>query len=407
MSKLKMEHEETGYKWLEELLEATKEVESPVRFKVWSALYCVSVVTKRKIYLNMSGHMRTFPNMYVMIIAESGLGKQFPITMATKLLRLSGVSRVVSGRNSIEAIIETIGKAITLESGIVVKFAEAGIISGEFANLLVDNTSALRILTELYDTDALDTWDNTLRKGVDKLRNVYLSMFAATNMDQLSGKISEADVKGGFISRTICVHETEVGKLNSLMDDEAPDINFDKFAVRLKEISKLSGPMHKTPEANKVYDEWYYPFHTAKYNDKTGFVNRVRTHILKVAMCLSLIERDDLLITEKHVIDAMELVLPIISDTLVISRQAGTSKYRSHYALIIQELIRAPLFAMTRRDLLNKNRGEFTAKDLNESIDTLVQGGSVEIITMGEELGYRLTKDAQEDVKKKLKGKKK
>jgi len=406
-----MEHEEGGYEWLDSLLEATKEAESPVRFKLWAALYCVSACTKRKIWLNMRGLMKTYPNMYVMIIAESGLGKQFPITMATKLLRLSGVVRVVSGRNSIEAIIETIGKAITLESGNVIKFAEAGIISGEFGNLLVDNPAALRILTELYDTDALDIWENTLRKGIDRLRNVYLSMFAASNMEQLTGKISETDIKGGFISRTICVHETEVGKLNSLMnkedDDDNMEIDYSRFAVRLKEISQLSGPMHMTNKAKEVYNEWYYPFHTTKYNDKTGFVNRVRTHILKVAMCLSLIERDDLLITEKHVIDAMELVLPIISDTLVISRQAGTSKYRSHYALIIQELIRSPAYAMTRKQLLNKNRGEFTAKDLNEAIETLVQGGSVEIVTMDEEIGYRLTKEAQEDVKRKLKEKKK
>lgn len=402
-----MEHEEGGYEWLEGLLEATKEAESPVRFKVWAALYTISVVTKRKIWLNMRGLMKTYPNMYIMIIAESGLGKQFPITMATKLLRLSGVARVVSGRNSIEAVIESIGKAVTLESGNVIKFAEAGIISGEFANLLVDNTSALRILTELYDTDALDIWDNTLRKGTDRLRNVYLSMFAATNMEHFTGRVSESDIKGGFISRTICVHETEVGKLNSLMGDDVLEVNFSKFAERLKEISKLSGPMRMTKEAQDVYDKWYYPFHNNKYNDKTGFVNRVRTHILKVGMCLSLIERDDLLITEKHIVDAMELVFPIMDDILVISRQAGASKYRSHYALIIQELIRSPLYAMKRKDLLNKHRGEFTARDLNEAIDTLVQGGSVEVVDIEEEIGYKLTKSAQEDVKKKLKEKKK
>jgi hypothetical protein len=399
--------DEGNYEWLDALLDATKESESPVRFKLWAALFCVSVAAKRRVWLNMKGLMKTYPNMYVMIIAESGLGKQFPITMATKLLRHSGVARVVSGRNSIEAIIESIGKSVTLESGNVIRFAEAGIISGEFANLLVDNTSALRILTELYDTDALDIWDNTLRKGQDRLRNVYLSMFAATNMEHFTGKVSESDIKGGFISRTICVHETEVGTLNSLMGDEEEEINFAKYAERLKEIAQFQGPMKMSEDAKATYDKWYYPFHSERYNDKTGFVNRVRTHILKVAMCLSLIERDDLLITEKHVTDSMGLVLPIIEDTLVISKQAGTSKYRSHYALIIQELIRAPYFMMTRKDLLNKHRGEFTARDLNEAIDTLVQGGSVDVIQMDEEVGYRLTADAQEDVKRKQKVKKK
>ena len=399
--------DEGAYEWLDSLLDATKESESPIRFKLWAALFCVSVAAKRRIWLGMRGLMRTYPNMYVMIIAESGLGKQFPITMATKLLRLSGVARVVSGRNSIEAIIESIGKSVTLESGNVIRFAEAGIISGEFANLLVDNTSALRILTELYDTDALDIWDNTLRKGQDRLRNVYLSMFAATNMEHFTGKVSESDIKGGFISRTICVHETEVGTLNSLMGDDIEEIDFSRFAIRLKEIAKLEGPMKMSKEAQDTYDKWYYPFHTARYNDKTGFVNRVRTHILKVAMCLSLIERDDLLITEKHVTDSMGLVLPIIEDTLIISKQSGANKYRSHYSIIVQELIRSPYYMIKRRDLLNKNRGEFSAKELNEAIETLVQGGSVEVIDIEEEVGYRLTQEAREDVERKKKGKKK
>lgn len=390
---------EGKYEWLASLLEATKESESPVRFKLWAALYCVGAASKRKVWLNMGGLMKTYPNLYVMIIAESGLGKQFPITMATKLLRLSGVVRVVSGRNSIEAIIESVGKAVTLESGSVIRFAEAGIISGEFANLLVDNTSALTILTELYDTDALDIWDNTLRKGQDRLRNVFLSLFAGTNMEHFTNKIQEYDMKGGFIARTICVHETEAGNLNSLMED-AEEIDFSMYAERLREISKFAGPMTMNKQAKTTYDAWYYPFHKMKHSDKTGFVNRVRAHILKVSMCLSLIERNDLLITEKHVADAMELVLPIMDDIGVISRQSGGSKYKSHYAIIIKALMNSPYYMVKRKELLTKYRGDFTAKDLSESVETLVQGGSVEIITIEDEVGYRLTKEAQDDIKK-------
>jgi len=396
--------EEGTYEWLDKLLNATKTSESPVRYKLWAALYAISVVTRRKVWLNMGGLMRLYPNMYIMIIGESGIGKQFPITMATKLIRLSGTARVVSGRNSIEAIIETIGKSTTLESGTVIRYAEAGIISSEFGNLLVDNTSALRILTELYDTDALDVWDNTLRKGQDKLRNVYLSMLAGTNMAHFTERVQEADINGGFISRTICIHETETSTLNSLMD-EMEELDYSPFVERLREISKLAGPMNMTKDAKIFYDGWYYPFHKAKYSDKTGFVNRVRTHILKVAMNLSLIERNDLIITQKHIADAMDLVLPIIEDVVTISKQSGTSKYKSHYALIIQELMRNSHFEVKRRDLLNKHRGDFTAKDLTEAIDTLVQGGSVEIIRIEDDIGYRLTKESQAEIKEKMRKK--
>lgn len=391
---------DNSYTWLDELLDATKESESPLRFKLWAALYAIAASTKRKVYLNMRGMWKTYPNLYVMIIAESGLGKQFPVSMVNKLLRGTGAVRVVAGRNSIEGIIETVGKAATLPSGTVIKFAEAAIISDEFANLLVDNTSAMTILTQLYDTDSLDVWDNTLRKGQDRLRNVFINLFAATNMEHFNNRIQEYDIKGGFIARTICIHETEVGTLNSLMGI-GTDIDWSVFCKRLIEISQLSGEFTMTKDAQLLYDAWYYPFHKEKHNDKTGFVNRVRTHILKVAMCLTLIERNDLIIEEKHVHDAMDLVLPVIDDVVVISRQSGKSKYKSHYAVIIQELMRAPHHMVRRRELLNRHRGEFTAKELNESIETLIQGGNIETVTIDEELGYRLTQRAREELKQK------
>lgn len=378
------------YEWLEAILEDTKTSESPVRFKLWSALWTVGAVTKRNVYVRLGGIMKLYPNMYVMLIADSGLGKQFPITMATQLLKHAAVTRVVKGRNSIEAIIETIGRGITLENGMVIKNAEAACISGEFSNLLIDNPQALTILTQLYDTESLDEWPNTLKKGKDNLKNVFLSLLTATNMEHYNDKIQEKDIQGGFIARTICINESHVEVLNSLME-EGIDIDWARHAWRLTQIAKLSGVMKIDDDAQVLYNEWYYPFHKKLPNDKTGFSRRVRAHILKVAMCLSLIESDDMLISKRHMTDAMDLCLKIMDDIMRTGRRSGKSKYRGHYAIVTTELIKCANFSMTRREMLNKHLNDFTEREFNETISTLTQANIVEHCDIDGETGIKLT----------------
>lgn len=393
----------SDYDWLENLLEDVEAAESPTRYKFWSALYTIGAVTKRKIYLNMKGIYNIYPSMYILLVGDSGIGKNFPVIMARNLLKESGVCRVIYGRNSIEAVIETLGKMTTLESGTIIKNAEAALISPEFSNMLISNPDALTIMTELWDCS--DEWTNSLRKGRDVLRNIFVSMLGATNMEQFNDKIQEKDLKGGFISRTICINETEVSKLNSLLDNsEDVVIDYVKHAQRLIAISKLSGQMHPDESFAEVYNEWYYPFHQRNYNDKTGFVKRVKTHILKTAMCLSLTERDDLILTDKHAKDAMALVLPMIDSNVEVSRMSGKSKYRSQIALITTELIQAPHYVVTRRQILRNHTGEMTAKDLSDIVGTLIQGGIIESVRVNNEEGYKLTDRSIKDLKGKRKG---
>ena len=381
----------TEYAALEALLEDTKDSESPVRFKLWAYLFVIGAITKRSIYYRLKGILKLYPNLYVMLIADSGFGKQFPITMAAKLLRTLNITRNIVGQSSIQGIIDPLlSKVITLENGVIIRNAEGAVISNEFSNMLITDPQALTLLTELYDTDSLDLWEKTLVKGSVRLRNVFLSFLTGTNLEHYNDKVQEKDIRGGFIARTLCINETEIGTLNSLMD-EGPDIDWEKHCVRLRSIAALSGPMSMSPAAKKLYDSWYYPFYRDPPVDKTGWVNRVRAHIIKVAMCLSLIERDDLVIESHHIQDAMDFCFKVMRDVDTIAKKSGKSKYRSQYAIITMELIKAPGHMMKRQRLLNKHLGEFTWKEFAETIETLVQGGYIENIEIDNEAGIKLT----------------
>lgn len=387
------------YAWLEEILAATVDSEAPLRFKFWAALYSVACATKRQVYLNQGGLLKTYPNLFVMLVADSGLGKQFPIDMASSLLRAANVTRVSNGRYSIEKITGNLGRMLTLDNGTIIKNAEVALISGEFANMLISNPDALTILTQWYDTDANSgVWENDLKIGTDRLRGMYVNLLAATNMEHFNEKISERDLKGGFISRTICIHETKPAKLNSLIRP-APPVDWSAFSERLVQISKLRGEFSLTDAAALAYDDWYKEFYAAIRYDKTGFLRRVRTHILKVAMCLSLVESDNLTVSEKHILDALELIVPLIESNEEITAQSGKSRYSSQIALIIRELISAPDHSMSRKRLLSRHIRDFSNREMSEILDTLIQGGYVERVMDDSEVIYTLSARARSELK--------
>src|SRR6267142_3354814 len=391
----------TEYTALEALLEDTKDSESPVRFKLWAYLFVIGAITKRSIYYRLKGILKLYPNLYVMLIADSGFGKQFPITMATKLLRTLNITRNIIGQSSIQGIIDPLlSKVITLENGVIIRNAEGAVISSEFSNMLVTDLQALTLLTELYDTEHLDIWEKNLVRGQVRLRNVFLSFLTGTNLEHYNDKVQEKDIRGGFIARTLCIHETEIGALNSLME-EGPDIDWEKHCGRLREISKLAGPMSMSRDAKQLYDNWYYSFYKDPPVDKTGWVRRAREHVIKVAMCLSLIDRDDLIITKEHIADSMDFCFKVMKDVVNIAKKSGKSKYRSQYAIITMELIKAPGHMMKRQRLLNKHLGEFTWKEFAETIETLVQGGYVENVEIDGEAGIKLTAKHIEELESK------
>lgn len=385
------------YIWIRKILEDVSDVEAPDSFKLWALLFAVSSASKRQTLLSLRGKITVYPNLFVMLIADSGFGKQFSIDLAEGLLTRTKRVRSISGRNSIESIIESLGKSITIEGGCVINRAQGAVTSGEFANLLLENPSALTILTELYDCK--DEWKNSLRKGIDTLRKLYIPMLTATNMEHFNDKIAEKDLKGGFIARTMLIKESKVSHLDSLLG-EGPELDFEGHSKRLTEITELSGKFKITNDAVTYYDEWYHEFYSIQHNDKTGFIRRTRTHILKVAMCLSLIERDDLIVTLEHINDAKRLCLGLIDGSTEVSKQSGKGRYRSQMAIIVQQLIKAPKHVMTSKEIMNRNMGEFTYREFDEIIQSLMKGDYVTRTDVNEEPAYRLSDRAIAELEK-------
>lgn len=379
--------------WIAQVVASTIEAESPARFQYWSALAALSAVAKKSMFLNRY-YYNLYPNIYVFLVAKSGLRKSNPVTLAKKLVVEAESTRVILGRNSIQAVLKELGKAKSLENGGVLKDASGFLVSGELASFLVKDPEALTILTDLYDTHACEPeWVNTLKtSGTDTLKNVCLTLLGATNEDHFKAAVPNDAIGGGFIARTLIVFEQRRRIINDLMDPPQTVPSIKDLVCYLKEVAKLEGEFSISKESKALYRSWYHQLATEQHDDRTGTVERLGDTVLKVAMLLSLSEDLSKEIKPHHMQEAIEECVGCLSGLKQVTMGQGTSETSNQTALVLKELLKRPDHSMTRKAMISKFWGEFDSIVLDRIIETLVQAGAVMADRVGKEIVYTMTK---------------
>jgi len=120
--------------WLDTIVKQHSELESPLNFWRWAGIAAISAVVKDNVYLNRQIH-KLYPNIYVMLHADSGLKKGPPISMAKQLVSKVNNTRIISGRSSIQGILKEMGTGHTdKETGRVISTSTAFICSNELTS---------------------------------------------------------------------------------------------------------------------------------------------------------------------------------------------------------------------------------------------------------------------------------
>jgi hypothetical protein len=299
--------------WLNLISEQHAELESPKSFWYWSAIAAISAVVKDQVWMDRQIYS-LYPNIYVMLHAESGLKKGPPISMARQLVKPVNNTRIISGRSSIQGILKELGTAYTLPGGKVQSKSVAFICSSELSSSIVDDKVATKILTDLYDRQYnVGEWRSLLKMETFNLKDPTITMLTATNEAMSEDFFTRSAIQGGYFARTFIVYEKESAISNSLIYPLVNPPNYDFSANYLKKLAGLNGPFaplatlqqseeFKYPKVKfgrtvwmsrigLIYDEWYEDFKemikVSDYKDETGTMNRFGDSVLKIAMLLS------------------------------------------------------------------------------------------------------------------------
>ena len=398
--------------WIHELVELHKELESPRAFWYWAGLTAISAVMKDSVWLDRGGAYKLYPNIYTMLHADSGMKKGPPVGLAKDLVKRVGNTRIISGRSSIQGILKELGTTTTQPGGKVVGQSVGFIVASEFSSSIVADPAAMTILTDLYDRQYNDgEWKSLLKMEAFQLKNPTISMLVATNDAHFEDFVQAKDMKGGFIGRMFVIAETETQTLNPLIKSLSKIPDRDMLAQHLIELSKVTGPFQslENTTAGKFYEDWYLNFYKTireqGYKDDTGTVQRFGDSLLKVAMLISLADTTEKIITETHMIEAVEVCEKLIGNIRRTTLgKRGMSSYASHKKLIIEEVLRRETFSVSRAYLLHRYWMNFNEKELDEIMLSFDSSGMIKTKTIGNQIIYEMPADQVEQMRKYLSG---
>ena len=418
--------------WLSEFVDQHKELESPKSFWYWGAIAAISAVVKDQIWLNRQIY-NLYPNIYVMLHAESGLKKGPPISAAKQLVKPVNNTRIISGRSSIQGILKDLGTAYTQPGGKVINKSVAFICSSELSSSIVDDKVATKILTDLYDRQYnVGEWKSLLKMETFELKDPTITMLTATNEAMSEDFFTKSAIQGGYFARTFIVYEKESKVTNSLMYPLEHTPNYVNSAAYLKEVAKLSGPFEPTAtltetecckykrikhgreiyfnEVGLLYDDWYENFREViktVEKDETGTLNRFGDSVLKVAMLLSLAREPKLVLSMEAMQEAIaecEKLLGNVRKTTM--GKHGISQSAMLKTLIIMELLNRENHQVSRTVLMKKMWQHYeNSQEFDDMLAAFDAAGMIMSTSVGNQILYTMPAKQVSELQEYMKGK--
>lgn len=405
---------------VEEIVDSRRELESPLSFWMWAALVSISAVVKDSIYLDRQIY-KLYPNIYVMLHADSGLKKGPPIALSRKLVSTVNNTKVISGRSSIQGILKDMGTVRTKPGGKIEAGSSVFICSSELTSSLVEDKVATTILTDLYDRQYNEgKWRSLLKMEEFSLKDPTVTMFTATNEAHSSDFFARKDIQGGYFARTFIVTETEENRPNSLSLPLKRPIDDDQCIKYLKNIGQLKGAFKSLGQREKadgyereyidpqtgevgyytgagyIYEDWYQGFKSSLKiqlnKDDTGTLNRFGDSVLKIAMLLSLAKKPELEISaetmEQSILIGEKLVGNVKQATLGAKGLSDSSPFKTK---LIMELLNRENHQISKTMLMKKMLMHYkTAREFDEIMNSIEATGVFKQEMMGNQVIYTM-----------------
>lgn len=389
-----------GFSWIEDCLAEVLDVETPTSWIYWSLLTSISASVGNNYYLRaLKGNVIYRPNLYVILLGGSGLGKAYGINLAKQLVSATNSTRVIAGRSSIQAIVTELSKQKTRPDGLPpISDSRGFIVNGELSSAIIADVDALSILTDLYDGVVHDEWVNSLKlSGKETLKNPYITALFGTAPAGFYDSIPQANIEGGYIGRNLIIYEEKRSKNLDLLDndegseDRIKDYLVPKYSKYLIELYSKKGRLIVEEQARNAYNDWRRKWRSTQQHDVTGFMNRVPDHVLKVCMLLCLSRYNNAgVINELDITEAISKVTGLIYSNKITTSGRGLDPSAGQTQIILNILLRSENNELTRKRMLSQGHGNFDSFQLDRIVETLIEMGWLERDRHGNDWMYRL-----------------
>lgn len=203
---------------------------------------------------------RIHPNLFVLLIARPGVGKNVAIDPVVELWAATGKFNVMSNRSTLAAFLEAAQyqQIIDIEGEkIITNPSVMGL--GEFGHLFRENDSEMmNAINAFYDAKDTPFSDRTISRGIVTIDKPILTMIAGTQPQYLDKVLPEEAFQLGFATRLVMQYEVEVEKGEVFGSQPRPQPELFKAIVNdLQHIKTLSGEFQFDKDAQDVFETWH------------------------------------------------------------------------------------------------------------------------------------------------------
>lgn len=384
--------------WLSTYLEYTlNRLESPESYLLFSGLFALSSVLRRKVYIPRSylGGYECYPHLYAVLVGPAGIVRK-TTAMNQSIDLLEQVGGLVKGPN------------IVTQAALLQKIVESDdnavyVMSTELSDLIMKSGPEMyQFLTSMFDGHK-SFESTTIGRGVEFAERPCVNLFAATTPEWISGNMPEEVIGGGFASRCIFIYE-DTPRFKRLLYNKIhyPNsiISMEKDLVEdLKYISNsLSGEFSISDEAADFLDDgkgggWYGSLHIIRGSKIASYMARKHIHVFKLAMLLHVAYSDELVLTLADFKDAISILDNLEPKMLNVFSGVGKNRYTLNTKSIVEFVANAEGKRVRRDTLLRAFEATAEPMMLDQLLNGLIAAGYLRAISEGDVIYFQLAKE--------------
>lgn len=287
--------------------------EVPASFKRWAGVALVAGAMERRFWAHGRGY-KIHPNVFILIIARPGVGKNVVIDPVVDIWSASGKFNIMANRSSLAAFLEAAQAPQLCDiEGEKVLTNPSVMGLGEFGHLFRENdTEMMNAINAFYDAKDAPFVDRTISRGVVTIDKPILTLIAGTQPQYLDKVLPEQAFQLGFATRLIMQYEVEVpqGTVFGKQSRPSPEL-FRALVNDVSYLKTLSGEFQFDQEAQEEFESWHssgcapVPEHLRLQDYNT----RRWASAFKLCQILQISQSDELVIRKPIVRKAIDMLL--------------------------------------------------------------------------------------------------
>lgn len=344
---------------------------SPEIFHKFTALSTVAGALRRKVWIEVPEIYRLYPNQYNVLIGPPGSMKGSAMRVGQKMLMELPGFDYSADSISREKLIQDLQQS--LNSG----DCALTVYSSEFTSMFaISGPEMANFLTDIYESQ--DKWSYRLKNQASvTIVNACLNLQACTQPETMAKALPIHSVGLGLTSRIALVY-AEIPRDRDWKPKKDPSqAQLRQLIVNdLQVITTLHGEFRHDEEADEFYNKWYRqhqqnPHEWTRDDRLKPYFSRKHTTVNKIAMCLSAMRRDDLIITMKELNQAFELLAEAEAVMPMAFSGFGAVSTAAPMAKIV-DILSATGQPMGYSELLSYLKRDVRRQEFDECLETMV-----------------------------------